>query len=142
MAVRLSTPAPPPATPLPRRSSVRSLVVLILIVFGLGLGAGYALWHHTYPREYVYTGTVADICGGVKAASLLTSPNCFSLTPDAGTAHADGYYSGGGQVSFGGVPTDGGDLQNLRVGAHVQVTVVSALNSGSAVVSVSSVPAP
>lgn len=55
------------------------------------------------------------------------------LTPDPGTAHDDGYYSGWGMVSFGAVPVDNGSLENLKVGAHVHVTVVSALDAGSAV---------
>jgi hypothetical protein len=122
---------PPPPAPRRRGSIVGAVLVASVGAFLIGTFAA----RDTTMHRYTYTGTVVAVCshptGGI--------PGCFAITPDAGTAHRDGYYGGRGDVSFGSPP---GDAPLPRVGDHVTVTVVSVVDAGAAVTQVAHAPRP
>ncbi len=130
IAIRSFEPPPPTS-----RQRSPWLLLLAAIALVLGLGFGFLLGRDTSMHRHTYAGTVAAICG-TDSRTAYSTPNCFVLSPDPGTAHDDGYYSGQGDVSFGPPP----DVGSLRVGDHVTVTVVTVTNAGSGVVEVSPTP--
>ena len=77
-----------PAESSPGPSSRRSLWVVVLV--GIAVAVGFILGslsgRNTSIHLYTYTGTVDGVCGPVTTGV----PRCFALTPDPGTAHADG----------------------------------------------------
>ena len=115
-----------PAESSPGPSSRRSLWVVVLV--GIAVAVGFILGsmsgRNTSMHLYTYSGTVDGVCGPVRTGV----PRCFALTPDPGTAHADGYYAGAGDVSLGPPSHDDGPI---HVGDHVAVTVVSVTNVGT-----------
>jgi hypothetical protein len=68
-------------------------------------------------ERHTYTGIVVAICSHTTDGR----PDCFAMEPDAGTAYRDGYYAGGGAVSFGRPPVG---VHIPRMGDHLTVTVV------------------
>jgi hypothetical protein len=83
-------------------------------------------------QRYTYTGTVVAVC----SHETHHIPDCFAMTPDPGTAYRDGYYAGGGAVSFGRPPAD---RHIPRLEDHLVVTVVTSPNR-TTVVEVTPVP--
>jgi hypothetical protein len=109
------------------------LVAASVLALGGVLLTGCSTGRGTPTRRYTYTGTVVAVC----SQRTDDVPDCFAIRPDAGTAREDGYYAGGGAVSFGSPPAG---AHVPRVGDHLTVTVATAVNQPSAVVQV--VPAP
>jgi hypothetical protein len=65
-------------------------------------------------QRHANSGTVVAVCSHTTHGT----PDCFAMTPDPGTADRDGYYAGGGAVSFERPPA-GGHIP--RLGEHLMV---------------------
>jgi hypothetical protein len=129
--VNATTPDSLPGSGQPRADRRISWVWFAI---GLALVIGFLLGSRgrdSSMQRYSYSGTVDSVCRGASNGSGVSG--CFSITLDPGIAHADGYYSGQGSVSFGPPPSDGPPIE---IGEHVTVTVVTVRDAGSAVVQV------
>jgi hypothetical protein len=100
-----------------RRTRIVRAIACVTALSVVGVFVGGCAKQSQSAQRHTYTGTVVAVCSHMAAGI----PDCFAITPDPGTAYKDGYYAGGGAVTFERPPAGG---QIPRVGDRLTVTVV------------------